>query len=91
MSSAKLYRQSINNNINFWTTQASEIDWYTFPEEILSQDENGLHRWYKGAKMNTAYLALDKHVNDGFEDRIALIYDSAMLQAPKRSTATATS
>ena len=46
------------------------------PRKIASQDANGVTRWFEGGKLNTAWLALDRHVQAGFGDRCALIYDS---------------
>ena len=60
----------------FWREQASRIDWFEAPATILSEDESGLQRWYAGGKLNTAWLALDRHVEAGRGDAVALIYDS---------------
>lgn len=70
------YRESIENPASFWEAQAKEIDWFEAPEQVLSQDEKGYYRWFKGGKLNTAYLALDHHVANGRADQPALIYDS---------------
>jgi len=76
MSYQEFYQNSIQEPENFWKEQAKSIDWFEFPNEILSKDEEGLYRWYKGGKMNTSYLALDYHIENGRGDQIALIYDS---------------
>lgn len=60
----------------FWREQAERIEWFEFPQTILSKDENGADRWYSGGKLNTAWLALDRHVEAGRGDEVALIYDS---------------
>ena len=60
----------------FWREQAQRLDWFEFPPSILSKDSNGADRWYAGGKLNTAWLALDRHVEAGRGDEIALIYDS---------------
>lgn len=60
----------------FWREQASRIEWFEAPATILSEDESGLQRWYAGGKLNTAWLALDRHVEAGRGDAVALIYDS---------------
>ena len=60
----------------FWREQARRIDWFEFPKTILSKDANDADRWYAGGKLNTAWLALDRHVEAGRADEIALIYDS---------------
>ncbi|GAB4419694.1 MAG: propionyl-CoA synthetase [Bacteroidia bacterium] len=70
------YRQSIEDPSGFWLEQAREIDWFTFPQQGLGQDEAGHDRWFMGGELNTAYLALDYHVDHGRADQLALIYDS---------------
>jgi len=70
------YQQSIEQPEVFWRKQAEQIKWYEFPETILSQDEHGFYRWFAGGKLNTAYLALDVHIEEGRGDQLALVYDS---------------
>ena len=60
----------------FWREQAQRIEWFEQPQSILSEDASGVQRWYAGGKLNTAWLALDRHVEAGRGDEIALIYDS---------------
>lgn len=70
------YQDSIEDNQTFWREQSRLIDWYKAPEQILSKDENGNDRWYADGQLNTAYLALDYHVEQGRGQQTALIYDS---------------
>ncbi len=70
------FQESILNPEKFWVKQAEMLEWYKFPETILSKDANGFFRWFKGGKLNTSYLVLDYHVKNGRADQIALIYDS---------------
>ena len=63
------YAASTENPEAFWKKQAGSIDWFTQPESILSSDENGYPLWYKDGELNVCYLALDKHIEDGFEKR----------------------
>jgi acetate--CoA ligase len=70
------FKESIQNPENFWKTQSEIIQWFKKPESILSKQEDGLYRWYKGGKLNTSYLALDYHIEEGRGDLDALIYDS---------------
>lgn len=82
----ELYRASIENPIPFWEEQAKAIPWFQFPDHILSQDEDQLARWYKGGKLNTSYLALDYHVEQGRGDQVAIAYDSPVTQTKKQFT-----
>ena len=80
------YQQSIEQPEVFWRKQAEQIKWYEFPETILSQDEHGFYRWFAGGKLNTAYLALDVHIEDGRGDQLALVYDSPAANMQQKFT-----
>lgn len=64
----------------FWQAQAQNIDWFQPPKVILSRDHNGIERWYSDGMLNTAWLALDYHCQQGRGEYIALIYDSPVTQ-----------
>ncbi len=76
MSYADEYRRSLTDPEGFWRDKAEQLPWFKPPDEILSKDENGTWRWFSGGRMNTAWLALDRHVEAGNGETIALIYDS---------------
>ena len=59
------FQESIEKPEHFWRKQAELIKWYEFPKNILSEDENGFYRWFKGGKLNTSYLLLDYHIECG--------------------------
>ncbi|MEM9920547.1 MAG: propionyl-CoA synthetase [Bacteroidota bacterium] len=80
------FDKSIDNKETFWQEQAKEISWFEFPENILSKDEAGLYRWFKGGKLNTCYLALDHHIAEGRGAQTALIYDSPVSGQQKKFT-----
>jgi propionyl-CoA synthetase len=70
------YQASIKDPEAFWMKQADQIDWLTPPKKGLTKDDKGHYRWFDGASINTSYLALDHHVNNGRGDQPALIYES---------------
>ena len=72
------YRESLDDPERFWRNAAEGIDWFKFPDAIVGQDANGVTRWFQGGKLNTAWLALDRHVAAGRGEETALIYDSAV-------------
>lgn len=86
MKYQELYNSSLADPVAFWQKQAEAIEWFDFPTNILSQDEDELYRWYKGGQMNTAYLALDYHVANGRADQVALIYDSPVTNTIEKYT-----
>ena len=76
MGYRSIYKQSIEEPEIFWADQSDKLHWFEKPKRILSRDETGAYRWFTGGKLNTAYLALDYHVENGRADQTALIYDS---------------
>lgn len=76
MSYRSEYDRSIQNPQAFWAEKAADLPWFKAPTTILSKDENGIDRWFADAEMNTAYMALDHHVEQGRGEQLALIYDS---------------
>ncbi len=81
-----VHELSVENPKFFWRQNMELIHWFQEPTEILTQDENGLYRWYGGGKLNTCYLALDYHVDSGRGQQIALFYDSAVAHTRRRYT-----
>jgi propionyl-CoA synthetase len=76
MSYQTEYSKSINSPEEFWGEKAQDLAWFKQPEKILSKDENGIDRWFADGELNTSYLALDYHVENGRADNTAIIYDS---------------
>ena len=81
-----IYRRSIEEKESFWSEQAGAIDWYQFPQTILSKDQHGHDRWFTDGWLNTSYLCLDKHIADGRGSQTALIYDSPSTGAKRKYT-----
>ena len=71
-----LYRRSIIDPEGFWAERANDIPWYVKPQTTLSNDANGVARWYADGQLNTCYCAVDYHVEQGRGAQTALIYDS---------------
>lgn len=86
MNYESFYRKSIETPEVFWAEQAEDIAWYKKPESILSKDAKGFYRWFEGGKLNTCYLAVDYHVEQGNGNKTALIYDSAATGKVKKYT-----
>jgi propionyl-CoA synthetase len=72
----KQYQWASEQPEAFWGEQAKSIAWYKAPTKMLENDDNGIERWFVDGTLNTAYLALDYHCEQGRGDNIALIYDS---------------
>lgn len=80
MQTDNLFEKSINDRENFWKEQAQEIKWFEFPSQITSKDKNDYTQWFSDGKLNMCYLCIDQHIEDGFGDQTAIIYDSPVTQ-----------
>ncbi|SNC64015.1 propionyl-CoA synthetase [Hymenobacter gelipurpurascens] len=79
---------SLTDPAAFWAAQAGQIAWFEEPPQpVLSQDEGtGFYRWFRGGRLNTSFLCLDYHVQNGRAEQTALIYDSPVTQTVRRYT-----
>ena len=79
---------SLSNPKEFWSKAAEDVVWIKKFENVIHTDGPPFYKWFKGGKINTCYNALDRHIDEGNGDRIALIYDSAMTNTKKKFTYT---
>ena len=86
MSYQAEYSKSINTPEEFWREKAQDLAWFKQPEKILSKDDNGIDRWFADGELNTSYLALDYHVENGRADNTAIIYDSPVTGQKRKIT-----
>jgi propionyl-CoA synthetase len=86
MSYQSEYDRSMQDPEGFWREQARALEWFKFPEQILTLDADGLGYWFADGQMNTAYMALDHHVKNGRKNQTALIFDSPVTNIKARYT-----
>lgn len=84
MTYQETFNTAKNHPETFWKKQAEALEWFIPPQKILSQDEYGIDHWFADGEMNTAYMALDYHVDNGRADQTALIYDSPVSDTKKK-------
>ncbi|MGA8380233.1 MAG: AMP-binding protein, partial [Stellaceae bacterium] len=60
----------------FWAEAAEAIDWERRWDQVLDCSRPPFSRWFPGARLNTCWNALDRHVAAGNGERTALIWDS---------------
>jgi propionyl-CoA synthetase len=72
----ELYRRSLEDPEAFWAEAAAAISWDAPWERVLDNSRVPFYRWFTGGRLNSCYNALDRHVEAGRADQLALIYDS---------------
>ena len=86
MSYADVYRRSITDPEGFWMEQAQAIDWVSAPSRALFAEKAPLYEWFKDAQVNTCWNAVDRHVEAGRGEQLAIIHDSPITHATKGIT-----
>ena len=86
MRYADLHRRSIEDPEGFWLEQAQAIDWVEPPKQALFADRAPIYEWFKDARVNACWNALDRHVEGGRADQTALIYDSPVTHTKQTFT-----
>jgi propionyl-CoA synthetase len=80
------YRRSLDDPEGFWLDAAAAIDWDTPPSRALDASNAPFYRWFPDGELNTCRNALDRHVDGGRVDQVALVYDSPMTGTIRRLT-----
>ena len=71
-----LYKQSIENPVKFWGEIAERLDWYTKWNSVRDVDFRfGKIKWFSGGVLNASYNCIDRHVENGFGDDTAIIWE----------------
>ena len=74
----EIHARSLADPEGFWAEAAKEIDWIEPPKKIFDPSQGTYGRWFTGGLVNTCYNALDRHVERGRADQVALIHDSPL-------------
>jgi len=81
-----VYREWQTDPLAFWAHAAIAIDWFKPWDKVFDAQQGPYGRWYAGAECNSCYNAVDRHVEQGRADQLALIYDSAITGSQRKIT-----
>ncbi len=73
---ADIYSDWKSNPEGFWMQAAEAIDWDVKPSKALFDENAPLYEWFADGMVNTCYNAVDRHVEAGRGNQVAIIYDS---------------
>jgi propionyl-CoA synthetase len=82
----KAYAESLENPERFWLAAAGAVSWSRPPQHALDDSRPPFYRWFPDGRLNTCYNALDRHVEAGHGDRLALIYESPVTGSSSQFT-----
>ena len=82
----EIYQRASENPQEFWAQAAEDLIWQKKWQKVLDDKNSPFNTWFAGGKINTCYNALDRHVEAGSSDRVALIYDSPLAATKEKIT-----
>ncbi|MFS2089257.1 acetate--CoA ligase [Paenarthrobacter nicotinovorans] len=76
ITSADAYKEAEADRPAFWAKQARELlTWDKDFTEALDWSNPPFAKWFVGGEINAAYNALDRHVENGLGDRVAIYFE----------------
>jgi len=76
MNFKDVYKSWQDDPEGFWLNEARAIDWVEPPKKALYDRGDHLYDWFAEARVNTCWNAVDRHVENGRADQVAIIHDS---------------
>lgn len=70
----------------WWMRAAEAIDWTKAPSKALFDRGDHIYEWFADGEVNTCWNAVDRHVEAGRGDQVAIIYDSPITGSASRTT-----
>ncbi|MFV0495749.1 acetate--CoA ligase [Mycobacterium sp.] len=71
----QVYQQADEDRLAFWAEQAGRLTWATPFTEVLDWSQAPFAKWFVGGELNVAYNCVDRHVEAGFADRVAIYWE----------------
>ncbi len=80
-----LYKKSEDDLGKFWADQADLIHWFKKWDTVLEW-KPPFAKWFSGGKTNISYNCLDRHLENGRADKVAIIWQAETLDESKTFT-----
>ena len=74
-ATAELYHAAEEDRLAFWGEQADRLSWATPFTDVLDWSGAPFAKWFVGGKLNVAYNCVDRHVDAGNGDRVAIHWE----------------
>src|SRR5690606_7751120 len=71
-ATADLYAEAEADREAFWAKQAERLHWETRWSQILDWSGAPFAKWFVGGRLNVAYICVDRHVEAGHGDQVAI-------------------
>ncbi|MFF4877001.1 acetate--CoA ligase [Micromonospora sp. NPDC000668] len=72
---ADAYAEADADRLAFWAKQADRLAWSKKWDEVLDWSNPPFAKWFVGGQLNVAYNCLDRHVEAGRGDKVAIHWE----------------
>ena len=72
----ELYKKSIEDMEGFWYEQAKSISWFKPYDKVWEKTDLFPGKWFVGGKLNVSYNCIDRHIEAGKGDKVAIIWEA---------------
>ena len=72
---ADAYEQAKSDRIGFWEQQARRLTWAKEWDQALDWSNPPFAKWFIGGELNVAYNCVDRHVEAGHGDKVAIHWE----------------
>jgi acetyl-CoA synthetase len=70
-----LYAEADADRESFWAKQAERLHWDTKWDQVLDWSDAPFAKWFVGGRLNVAYNCVDRHVESGHGDQVAIHWE----------------
>jgi len=74
-ATAGMYDLAAADRLGFWSEQAGRLTWSEPWSQVLDWSNAPFARWFVDGKLNVAYNCVDRHVEAGYGDQVALHFE----------------
>ncbi|QIZ35535.1 acetate--CoA ligase [Saccharopolyspora sp. ASAGF58] len=74
-ATSALYEEASADREAFWAEQAGRLHWDSKWNQVLDWSNAPFAKWFVGGKLNVAYNCVDRHVEAGSGDRVAIHWE----------------
>ena len=72
---AEAYEQAATDRLGFWEQQARRLSWAKEWDQTLDWSNPPFAKWFVGGELNVAYNCVDRHVEAGKGDKVAIYWE----------------
>jgi acetyl-CoA synthetase len=78
VSDEAIYEEFEENWPDEWERAAELLDWETEWDEVLDDSDEPFYEWFTGGELNAAYNCVDRHVENGDKNRVAIKWEGEL-------------